>query len=147
MRIRQLEQGQTELAQRIDDQNLALERLQEARRRLNVESAQQVTAMVMVASEQLVETNVPAVAMDSNATATVAWHPEWNLALFYAEDFPVLEYGLSYQLWLTRDGERTSGGTFRVDDAGIGSLLIALEGPLDSYEAMGVTVEPWGGSP
>jgi anti-sigma-K factor RskA len=52
-----------------------------------------------------------------------------------------------YQLWLIRDGQRTSGGVFSVSEEGYGSLWISSPEPLSSYSALGVTIEPTGGSP
>lgn len=52
-----------------------------------------------------------------------------------------------YQLWLIRDGQRTNGGVFSVDQEGYGSLWISSPRPLASYASFGITVEPAGGSP
>lgn len=52
-----------------------------------------------------------------------------------------------YQLWLIRDGQRTSGGTFTVDANGRGQVPIHPPLPIREYQSMGVTVEPTGGSP
>jgi anti-sigma-K factor RskA len=52
-----------------------------------------------------------------------------------------------YQLWLIRDGERTSGAVFSVTDTGYHSQLITAPRPLEEYSAFGITVEPAGGSP
>lgn len=62
------------------------------------------------------------------------------------EDVPLLEEGYQYQLWLIRDGRRTSGGVFSVDENGYGTLQIQSDQPLHSYPSFGVTVEPAGGS-
>jgi anti-sigma-K factor RskA len=59
----------------------------------------------------------------------------------------VLDEISQYQLWLIRDGQRTSGGTFSVDEEGYGNLWVSSPDPLLSYSAFGVTVEPAGGSP
>jgi anti-sigma-K factor RskA len=58
-----------------------------------------------------------------------------------------LKPGLQYQLWLIRDDQRTSGGVFSVSEEGYGSLWISSLQPLSSYSAVGVTIEPEGGSP
>jgi anti-sigma-K factor RskA len=63
------------------------------------------------------------------------------------EDVPSLEQGYQYQLWLVKDGKRSSGGVFSVNAWGYGTLQIAAEMPLDQYVSFGVTVEPAGGSP
>lgn len=52
-----------------------------------------------------------------------------------------------YQLWLIRDGERSSGGVFSVSDDGYHSQQILAPRPLEEYSAFGVTIEPAGGSP
>ncbi len=52
-----------------------------------------------------------------------------------------------YQLWLIKDGKRTSGGVFSVQDTGYGMLRINSPEPLVDYQSFGVTVEPAGGSP
>jgi anti-sigma-K factor RskA len=58
-----------------------------------------------------------------------------------------LDAGHQYQLWLIRDGQRTSGGVFSVNQGGYGVLEISAPEPLVSYASYGITVEPAGGSP
>jgi anti-sigma-K factor RskA len=70
-----------------------------------------------------------------------------NEATLVVEDLPILASDRQYQLWLIRDGQRTSGGVFSVSRRGYGCLLILAPLPLDSYQALGITVEPAGGSP
>jgi hypothetical protein len=72
---------------------------------------------------------------------------ETTLALV-ALDMPVLPTGKVYQIWmLDSNGDRTSGGTFTVDDLGRGWLLIRTPKPLSNYQGIGITMEPEGGSP
>ena len=59
----------------------------------------------------------------------------------------VLDPGSQYQLWLIKDGERTSGGVFSVTRDGYGVLQVESTLPLASYQEFGITVEPAGGSP
>jgi anti-sigma-K factor RskA len=70
-----------------------------------------------------------------------------NEATLVVEDLPPLEGDRQYQLWLIREGQRTSGGIFSVTPQGYGCLLILSPLPLNSYQALGITVEPAGGSP
>lgn len=70
-----------------------------------------------------------------------------RLMLLCVYDMPELPEGRAYQVWLIRDGERDSGGLFRVSPKGYGLLLLDLARPLTEYEAVGITVEPAGGSP
>jgi anti-sigma-K factor RskA len=63
------------------------------------------------------------------------------------DGLPILEEMSQYQLWLIRDGQRSNGGIFSVDEGGYGSLWVSSPDPLLSYSAFGITVEPVGGSP
>jgi anti-sigma-K factor RskA len=71
-----------------------------------------------------------------------------NSFMVVTYNLPALPSGKTYQLWLIDpNGNRTSGGTFTVDSAGSGWLMGRSPVPLNQYKAVGVTVEPWGGSP
>jgi anti-sigma-K factor RskA len=63
------------------------------------------------------------------------------------DGLPPLDAEHQYQLWLIRDGQRTSGGVFSVDAEGYGSLWVLSPQPLSSYSGFGITIEPAGGSP
>jgi anti-sigma-K factor RskA len=62
------------------------------------------------------------------------------------DGLPPLDAEHEYQLWLIRDGVRTSGGVFAVNDEGYGALWVSAPGSLNSYPAFGITIEPLGGS-
>lgn len=55
----------------------------------------------------------------------------------------------AYQVWLVQGGSRTSAGTFRVNDKGIGLLTKVIESGELSYDRIGITLEPdqWGDQP
>ncbi len=64
-----------------------------------------------------------------------------------AYELPVLPSNQVYQVWLVdANGDRTSGGMFTVDQEGRGWLLVRAPKPLSSYQGIGVTAEPAGGS-
>lgn len=63
------------------------------------------------------------------------------------DGLPALDETHQYQLWLIRNGTRISGGVFSTDLEGYGSLWITAPEPLVSYQAVGITIEPAGGSP
>ncbi|MBI4312366.1 MAG: anti-sigma factor [Chloroflexi bacterium] len=52
----------------------------------------------------------------------------------------------AYQVWLIRDGQRVSSGVFTVDETGYGMLNLRFPEPLTQYSAVGITMEPAGGS-
>jgi anti-sigma factor RsiW len=63
-------------------------------------------------------------------------------------DMPVLPPDRVYQLWLIDAvGNRANGGTFTVDEQGRGYLFAQAPESLGQYRAVGVTMEPLGGSP
>jgi anti-sigma-K factor RskA len=63
------------------------------------------------------------------------------------ENAPVLDATQQYQVWLIRNGERTNGGVFSVNDSGYGVLQVYSKQPLEIYDSFGITIEPAGGSP
>ena len=64
------------------------------------------------------------------------------------DGLPPLDDYHQYQLWLIEeDGERYSGGVFSVDEEGYGALWVSSPSPLSNYAAVGITIEPAGGSP
>lgn len=74
--------------------------------------------------------------------------PDSAIALVLAYRMPPLPPGKRYQLWLIRpDGQRDSGGLFTVDANGNGQLLVRSNAPFGQYRAVGITAEPWAGSP
>jgi anti-sigma-K factor RskA len=68
-------------------------------------------------------------------------------ATLVVEGLPELAEDRSYQLWLIREGQRTTGGLFTVSPGGFGVLTVAAPLALGSYQAFGITEEPAGGSP
>jgi anti-sigma-K factor RskA len=60
---------------------------------------------------------------------------------------PTLDEEHQYQLWLIKDGRRTSGGLLSVNSKGYGALWVSSPDPLSSYPDFGITIEPTGGSP
>ena len=62
------------------------------------------------------------------------------------ENLSPLQANLQYQLWLIRDGKRTSGGVFSVSGSGYGHLEVTSSDSLLSYDSFGITIEPAGGS-
>ncbi|MDE3089504.1 MAG: anti-sigma factor [Chloroflexota bacterium] len=84
----------------------------------------------------------------SRAVGRLYGAPDETTLALIALDMPTLPAGKTYQVWLIDpSGNRTSGGTFRVDEQGRGWLLIRAPTPLGNYQGVGITQEPEGGSP
>ena len=83
----------------------------------------------------------------AGARGLLLFRPGENEATLVVEDLPPLAGDRQYQLWLIREGQRTSGGVFSVTSQGYACQLVTPPLPLSSYQALGITVEPAGGSP
>jgi anti-sigma-K factor RskA len=82
-----------------------------------------------------------------SARASLYCYPDSRVGLLTAASLPPLPQGEAYQLWLIRDGQRTSGGLMTVDPSGNGVLSVDAPEPFGTYTGVGMTVEPAGGSP
>jgi len=82
-----------------------------------------------------------------NATGMLVISLDGSHGTLVVDRLPILSESQQYQLWLIRDGKRTSGGVFSVDEKGYKGMYIKSPEPLDTYTGVGITVEPSGGSP
>lgn len=82
-----------------------------------------------------------------DARATLFLNPDRPTALLSLTNLPSLPEDRAYQVWLIRDGRRTSGGLVVPDREGSGRLAIHAVEPLSAYQSVGITVEPRAGSP
>lgn len=88
----------------------------------------------------------PLTADPPGPTGELILDPQGRVAALRVAAMPPLPAGMVYQLWLVKDDVRVSGGTFTVDAAGAGTLLVRAAAPIATYQRVGVTVEPAGGS-
>lgn len=92
-----------------------------------------------------------AIALDSaglvpEASGIVTISADGRDGALIVDRFQQLEPEKEYQLWLIRNGQRTSGAIFSVDESGYGGTRIRAPRPLSDYSAVEVTIEPAGGS-
>jgi anti-sigma-K factor RskA len=92
---------------------------------------------------------VPLSASDptSRATGYVLISADGDNGALIVDGLPSLDKSQQYQLWLIRDGKRTSGAVFSTDEKNYGGTRIRAPRSLLDYSSVGVTVEPAGGSP
>lgn len=83
----------------------------------------------------------------TGAYATVVCNPTQPAAFVLAEKLPALPPGQAYQVWLIQGEERVSGGLFRPDAEGNGTIAFQAPRPMGEYESVGISAEPAGGSP
>jgi anti-sigma-K factor RskA len=91
---------------------------------------------------------VPLTATDNapHATGFVLISADGDDGALVVDGLPPLDASQEYQLWLIRDGQRTSGAVFSTDEKQYGGTRIRAPRPLIDYSAVGITVEPAGGS-
>lgn len=81
------------------------------------------------------------------ARGVVYMQPGSSTALLVVYRLATLPPDKAYQVWLIHDGQRDSGGLFRVRPDGHATMLIRAPRPLQSYQQIGITTEPATGSP
>jgi anti-sigma-K factor RskA len=90
----------------------------------------------------------PLSATDSapSATGFVLISVDGEDGALVVDGLPPLGESQEYQLWLIRDGQRTSGALFSNDEKSYGGTRIRAPRSLLDYSAVDITVEPVGGS-
>lgn len=91
---------------------------------------------------------VPLRATDAapHATGFVLVSADGGEGALVVDGLPPLGENQQYQLWLSRDGQRTSGAVFSTDEKSYGGTRIRAPRSLLEYSAVGITIEPAGGS-
>lgn len=79
--------------------------------------------------------------------AAVYWNPDDGTARMVTEQMPALAANQTYQLWVIGEEGPVSVGLFEPDESGRAELTFTPEHDLPDYDAVGITVEPAGGSP
>ncbi len=73
--------------------------------------------------------------------------PNNQTALLWLTNMSTLDNDHMYQIWMVKDGKRTSGGMFRPGHDGRAIVFVDASEPWGSYQEIGITVEPETGSP
>jgi anti-sigma-K factor RskA len=83
----------------------------------------------------------------SPATGFVIIGADGRNGALVVDNLPPLGEDRKYQLWLIRDGQRTSGALFSTDEESYGGTRVRAPRPLNEYSAVEITIEPAQGSP
>lgn len=81
------------------------------------------------------------------ATGLIIISADGEYGTLVVQNLPHLPESQAYQLWLIKDGQRTSGGLFNVSQDGYLAKIIYSPEPLAHYQNFGITIEPAAGSP
>jgi anti-sigma-K factor RskA len=82
----------------------------------------------------------------SKATGFVLVSEDGDSGALVVDGLPPLAQDRQYQVWLIRDGHRTSGAVFSTDEKSYATTRIWAPDSLLEYSAVDITVEPSGGS-
>ncbi|MCC6605037.1 MAG: anti-sigma factor [Anaerolineae bacterium] len=105
-----------------------------------------VLAAIPFDSSQVYAVTLPGTEDQPGASAELVIDPVSNTALLIVDGMPELPQDAVYQVLLIRGTEHETAETFRVDTQGEGVLLVHSTEPLQSFDAVGVSIEPEGGS-
>ena len=73
--------------------------------------------------------------------------PNSESAVLVIAGLDQLEAGKTYQVWLIDGGTPVSAGLLTVDENGQGLFIVTSEAAIGSFNALGISIEPEGGSP
>ena len=102
----------------------------------------QENAFVLTSTDSLHWVRLANPEAQNDASAFMMWDGDSETGLLYARNFPALEPGHIYHLWLRRSGEeRVFAGVFSVDENGDGALLFSSPEPIVDFNWAGITSE------
>lgn len=81
------------------------------------------------------------------AEAQLLMRPDSHVALLFVSGLQPLAAGQVYQVLLIRDDGHDTAETFAVSVRGQGALVVHAKTPFETFTAVGVSIEPEGGSP
>lgn len=81
------------------------------------------------------------------AEGTMVMNPNSQDFALVVDNLASLQPEQQYQIWLIKGAQHISAGVFSVDPNGYASLHIQAPMSLEQFDAIGVSVEPAGGSP
>ena len=73
--------------------------------------------------------------------------PKEQTAVLIVSGLPRLQANQTYQVWLIADGKPVSAGLLTVDENGQGVVIVTSGESISSFQSLGISVEPEGGSP
>lgn len=126
-----------------------MQSLRSAQQTLAARLDQQTDVLTQVGEGDFLRIYLPAgpAGEASDAYATVVCNPKQQAGFILAENLPALPEDQAYQVWLIKDGQRTSGGLLQPNDQGLGWLAFRAPLPMGEYTEVGITAEPATGSP
>ncbi len=104
-------------------------------------------ALAQLALPQTQAMAIAGTQVQPNAHGQMIANPNANSGVLIVADLAPLPPGKAYQFWLIKGNTPVSAGLFNVDPQGRGLLSVSASAPIGSFDAIGVSIEPEGGSP
>jgi anti-sigma-K factor RskA len=123
-----------------------LARLAAENTQLREQLGRQRDALYVLMSPTLVERPLAGGEAAPNARGRLYLDPNRRQGMVVVSELPRLTPDRAYQVWLRGKGGVVSAGLLRMDDRGTGYALLEAVQPLDQFEAIGISLEPAGGS-
>ena len=118
----------------------SLEQINQSVDQINAKLPQEIPAAVVTIS--LRGTDV-----QPQAQGQLIVDPNSESAVLVIAGLDQLEAGKTYQVWLIDGGTPVSAGLLTVDEKGQGVFIVTSEAAIGSFNALGISIEPQGGSP
>lgn len=112
-----------------------------------LEEADSMSAIAgLFGSEEAQNSVILGTELAPEATAQVVYNPGSTTAVLVVDGLSELEEDLEYQILLIRGGEHDTADTFKVNTTGNSTIVINAPFTLDTFDSIGVSIEPEGGS-
>jgi anti-sigma-K factor RskA len=115
--------------------------------RLEMELDAYMDATSLLATPGMQFIDLAGVAPNEQAFGKVVLEADSGQAVVYMYELPPTPEGMTYQLWMMRDGVPTSAGTFTVAEDGSAKLMLDPMPDMGAFASFDVTIEPAGGMP
>jgi anti-sigma-K factor RskA len=126
--------------------NTEVARLRQVTARLEQQLIAQREVLMQIASPQVQALSISGTEFQPQARGQLLADRDANKAVLIVADLKPLAEDQIYQFWLIRGQTPISAGLFRVNDQGQAILPIEVADAMGSFDAMGVSIEPAGGS-
>ena len=138
--INQLRSEVSTLREVVVAQANSLEQINQSVDQINAKLPQEIPSAVLTIS--LKGTDV-----QPQAQGQLIVDPNSESAVLVIAGLHQLEAGKTYQVWLIDGGTPVSAGLLTVDENGQGVFIVSSEAAIGSFNALGISIEPEGGSP
>ncbi len=126
--------------------NTEVTRLQQETTILRQQLTAQREVIAQIAAPQVQAMSINGTPVQPQAHGQLIADPHKNIAVLIVSNLGALPPGKVYQFWLIRGKVPISAGIFNVDEQGRGLLAVQSTEAIGSFDTIGVSIEPDGGS-